>query len=99
LDEDDRHICLAVAYHALGRQTDAQRELVACQVLDGDSSALVYAGVYAQWGDTRSALQWMLKGERLRDPMFQVLKVWWQLDPIRRDPQFKALAARMGFPP
>jgi hypothetical protein len=41
----------------------------------------------------------MLKGERLRDPMFQVLKVWWQLDPIRRDPQFKALAARMGFPP
>jgi TolB-like protein len=99
LDEDDRHICLAVAYHALGRQTDAQRELVACQVLDGDSAALVYAGVYAQWGDTRSALQWMLKGERLRDPMFQVLKVWWQLDPIRRDPQFKALAARMGFPP
>jgi hypothetical protein len=90
---------LAVAYHALGRQTDAHRELVACQVLDGDSSALVYAGVYAQWGDTPSALQWMLKGERLRDPMFQVLKVWWQLDPIRRDPQFRALEARMNFPP
>jgi len=99
LDQDDRHICLAVAYHALGRQADAQRELEACQALDGDSSALTYAGVFAQWGDTPSAVQWMLKGERLRDPMFQLLKVWWQLDPIRNDPQFKALLARMNFPP
>jgi hypothetical protein len=41
----------------------------------------------------------MLKGERLRDPMFQLLKVWWQFDPIRHDPQFKALLARMNFPP
>jgi hypothetical protein len=90
---------LAVAYHALGRQADAQRELDACQALDGDSSALIYAGVLAQWGDTASALQWMLKGERLRDPMFQLLKVWWQLDPIRHDPQFKAILARMNFPP
>jgi hypothetical protein len=33
------------------------------------------------------------------DPGLQMLKVNWYLDPIRGEPQFKAIEARMNFPP
>jgi hypothetical protein len=49
--------------------------------------------------DAAAALQWLTKAERLRDPSFQNLRVDWALDPIRNEPQFKAIEARMNFPP
>ena len=99
LDEDRRHWCLAIAYHALGRKADAERELEQCTALGGDRAAYLYAGVYAQWGNIPAALQWLSKAERLRSPGFQGLRVDWQLDPIRNEPQFKAIQVRMNFPP
>jgi len=99
LDEDDRHWCLALAYHALGRQADAGRELEQFTALGGDRAAYLYAGVYAQWGDIPAALRWLSKAERLRSPGFQGLRVDWHLDPIRNEPQFKAIQARLNFPP
>jgi TolB-like protein/Flp pilus assembly protein TadD len=98
LNEDDRHQCLALAYHASGRQADAEREFAEYRAL-GDSMAYQYAGIYAQWGDNVEALQWLSKAERLRDPGLVDMKVDWQLDPIRNEPQFKAIEARMRFPP
>ena len=49
LDEDNRHECLALVYHAMGQQTRAERELAQMKALDGDKSALTYASIYAQW--------------------------------------------------
>jgi TolB-like protein/tetratricopeptide (TPR) repeat protein len=99
LDDDARHQCLSLAYHALGRQMDAERELAQYQALSGDRDAYAYAGIYAQWGNVATALSWLRKAEQLRDPGFQSLKVNWQLDPIRNEPEFKAILARMNFPP
>ena len=99
LDEDDRNWCLALAYHALGRKADAERELEQFTALRGDRAAYLYAGVYAQWGNIPDALQWLSKAERLRSPGFQGLRVDWRLDPIRNEPQFKAIQVRMNFPP
>jgi TolB-like protein/tetratricopeptide (TPR) repeat protein len=99
LDEDDRYWCLTLAYHALGREADAAHQLEQLTALLGDRAAYLYAGVYAQWGDIPSALQWLSKAERLRSPGFQGLRVDWQLDPIRNEPQFKAIQSRMNFPP
>jgi TolB-like protein/cytochrome c-type biogenesis protein CcmH/NrfG len=99
MDEDDRHQCLALAYHFLGRQSDAERELNRYQALNGDSAAYAYAGVYSQWGNTAAALQWLTKAERLRDPWLWLLKIDWQLDPLRNEAQFKAIVDRMNFPP
>jgi tetratricopeptide (TPR) repeat protein len=99
MDDDDRHYCLALAYHALGQQSDAESELAKFQALDGDKGAFFYAGVYAQWGNTRAALHWLSMAERLRDPFLWILKVDWHLDPIRNEPEFKAIVARMNFPP
>jgi TolB-like protein/Flp pilus assembly protein TadD len=99
LNDDDRYFYLALAYHALGRQADAERELQQYKVLDGDGGSYGYAAVYAQWGDKTSALKWLEKAEQLNDPAISYLLVDWPLDPIRNEPQFKALAARMNFPP
>lgn len=90
---------LSVAYHALGESGQADKELAKLMSLAGDSSALNYARVYAQWGKTPLALQWLATAERQHDPLMQVLRVDWMLDPIRNEPQFKAIEARMNFPP
>lgn len=96
---DTAHGCLALVYHALGRQSDAERELAQLRAEDGDVSAYTYAQIYAQWGDKASALQWLATADRLRDPTLQIIKGDWELDPIRGEPQFKAVEARMNFPP
>jgi TolB-like protein len=99
IDEDDRHACLARAYHALGRQEDAERQLEQFKMLDGDTSAYDYASVYAQWGNKPAALQWLAKAEQIRSPKLEALKVDWELDSIRNEPLFKAIELRMNFPP
>jgi tetratricopeptide (TPR) repeat protein len=99
LNEDDRHYCLALAYHALERQADAEREFEHLRALDGDSWAHSYAGIYARWGNGAAALQWLRTAEQLHDPGLSWMKVDWELDPIRNDAQFKAIEARLKFPP
>jgi TolB-like protein len=99
MTEDARHLCLAVAYHTLGRQADAEDELGQFKKLEGDSRPFEYAEVYAQWGNAPDALQWLTQAEQVRDPGLIGLKVYPLFDPIRNEPQFKALLARMKFPP
>jgi adenylate cyclase len=74
LDEGDRHYCLALAYHALARQGDAEREFGLLTALDGDAAAYSYAEVYSQWGNKSSALQWLAQAERLHDAALVELK-------------------------
>jgi uncharacterized protein (DUF2236 family) len=97
--EDDRHYCLALVYHALGRQADAEHELDQFKKLYGDVQPVGCAEIYAHWGNAPAALQWLTKAERLHDWHLGALKTDQLLDPIRNEPQFKALVARMKFPP
>jgi serine/threonine-protein kinase len=99
LDEGDRHYCLALAYHALSRQVDAERELGLFKATDGDAAAYFYAEIYAQWGDRSSALHWLSQAEQLHDATLVELRVDPFLDPIRNEPQFKAIEGRLNFPP
>jgi serine/threonine-protein kinase len=99
LDEDFRHHCLALVYHTLGRQADAERELQQLHALNGDGSAFGYAEIYAQWGEKTQSLQWLATAQRLDNPNLQSLRVDWQLDPVRTEPQFKEIEARMNMPP
>jgi tetratricopeptide (TPR) repeat protein len=96
-----RYYCLVLAYHALGKQTDAKSELKRITALkgQGDDAVFVYARIYAQLGDKAQALQWLRRAERVRDSGMTSLKALWELDPIRDEPQFKAIEARMKFPP
>jgi hypothetical protein len=79
---------------------EAQAEVQKLRALGwGDARAVSYAYLYAQWGDTRAALEWLATAERTRAAALQSLKVTWFLDPIRNEPEFKALESRLNFPP
>lgn len=94
-----RHLLLALAYHGLKRQADAENEAAQFKALSQDRGSVELAGVYAQLGDKAAALEQLTLAEQQHDPAFQVVRVAWELDPIRDEPQFKAIEARMKFPP
>ena len=93
------HLLLALAYHGLKRQADAENEAAQFKALTQDKGSVELAGVYAQLGDKAAALEQLTLAEQQHDPAFQVLRVAWELDPIRDQPQFKAIETRMKFPP
>jgi tetratricopeptide (TPR) repeat protein len=99
MDVEDRLWCLALAYHALGKAKEAESELAKLKALDADSGAWLYSLTYAQWGNKDSALGWLAVAERLRDTGLAQIKSDWLLDPIRNEPEFKAIETRMNFPP
>jgi TolB-like protein len=91
--------CLALVKHARGDLSGANEELVARKAEWGDSGAYDYARIYAQWGDAPLAMRSLRTAERLHDPGMVELKVDPLLDPIRNQPEFKALEQRLNFPP
>src|SRR4029077_6126957 len=99
LDEDDRHWCLAIAYHALGKRAEAETELARLRALDGEAGEFFLAEVYAQWGDRAAALQSLAPGVTLQNARLRVFQIDWPLDPIRREPQFRRLERQLKFPP
>jgi TolB-like protein/tetratricopeptide (TPR) repeat protein len=99
LDEGDRHFCLALAYHALGRIKQATTELEEFKAVEGDLGAAGYAAVYAQWGDPAAALLWLATAERLHRASLMGVKIDWMFDPIRDQPQFQEIERRLRFPP
>jgi hypothetical protein len=52
-----------------------------------------------QWGNRAEAVKWLKIVERLHDPYLIGLKTDWELDPIRDEPEFKSIEARINFPP
>jgi TolB-like protein/Tfp pilus assembly protein PilF len=90
--------CLAVAYHYLGRQAEAQRKLEQLKTERGVDAADV-AQIYAVWGQKAQALQWLNLAVQQRATGLQGLRVYWTLDSIRDDPEFRALERRLHFPP
>jgi hypothetical protein len=93
-------MCLAIVLHKLDHQSDAQAELKTLQSLaDGEFDlAYQYAQIYSQWGDPEKALKWLDTAYRARDPGLAQLKVDSLLDPIRREPKFQVVLAKMQFP-
>jgi TolB-like protein len=97
-DIHDYQVCLALAYHKLGRQTDAASALARFKALRGDAGAYGYATIYAQWGDAREALGWLESALGLRDPQLISLKTEPLLDPLRKEARFQAIERELKFP-
>ena len=98
-EQPARHLCLALVKHARGDLSGANEDLAARKAEWGDSGAYDYARIYAQWGDAPLAMRSLRTAERLHDPGMVELKVDPLLDPIRNQPEFKALEQRLNFPP
>ena len=90
--------CLAMTYHRLRRDADAKAALANLKALWRDGGPTVYAEVYAQWGDTPNALEWLETAARLRNPGLEGLKTSPLLDPLRKEPRFQAVERALRFP-
>jgi tetratricopeptide (TPR) repeat protein len=91
-------LCLAMTYEKLGRHTQAEAELRKLKASWGDAAAYMYANIYAQWGYTKQALEWLEKALQLRDQGLQVLKTDPLMDPLRKEPRFQAVERALKFP-
>jgi len=90
--------CLALAFHKLGQHAHAETELARLKNSEGDYGAYQYAGIYAQWGNSAKALEWLETAFRLHDPGLYYLKVEPLLDPLRKEPRFQAIERTLKFP-
>jgi len=94
----DNSFCLALVYEKLGRHSDAESALAKLRATSGDGAAVYYATIYAQWGDTLKALEWLDTAMRLRDPLLEYLKKDPLMDPLRKEPRFQAVERELKFP-
>jgi len=90
--------CLALAYEKLGRHADAQAAVARIQAMQGDTTAYQYSTIYAQWGDTAKALEWLETAMRLRDPGLSLLRTDPLLEPLRKEPRYQAIERDLKFP-
>jgi hypothetical protein len=65
---------------------------------DIGNTALYTAGAYLYVvEDKDQALQWLERAYERRDPLLIAINTWTSLDPIRQDPRFKSILAKMGL--
>jgi tetratricopeptide (TPR) repeat protein len=91
-------VCLALTYHALAMQADAEASLAKLKAADGDNGAFDYAKIYAQWGDTSNALESLETAVHLGLSELYYLKAEPLLDPLRGQPRFAAIVRALKFP-
>ncbi len=97
-DEWIGQLCLAIAYHQLGRKREATA--VANRIIEenGNAGAFQYAQIYAQWGQKETAIKWLDTALRLQDPALLDIQVDPLVDPLRDEPQFKQIVDELNFP-
>ncbi len=91
--------CLAIAYHALGRQAEAQTKFAALHKVLGDDGAYVYAEIFAQWGKQAEAISWLETAYALNNNALNEMKVSPFLDPLRKTSEYNDIEQRLHFPP
>jgi tetratricopeptide (TPR) repeat protein len=96
--ENGSLLCLAMTYHKLGEQPKAEEMLGKFRAFAGDSGAVLYAMIYAEWGDSARALDWLGTGMRLHDPLLAAVKVASPFDLLRKEPRFQAIERELKFP-
>jgi TolB-like protein len=91
-------VCRAIVYDKLGRHADAEALLEKMKIDYGDVAAYQYSEIFAQWGNTSAALDWLEKAFRLHDDGLLGLKTDPLLDPLRKEPRFQAIERELKFP-
>ena len=90
--------CLAMVDDKMGRHAEAETMLAKVRTIAGNRMAEGYADIYAQWGDTARALDWLETAMRNRDPYLAYTKVNFFFDPLRNEPRFQAIERALKFP-
>ena len=90
--------CLSLTYQKLGRQVDAEAELKKFQAAFGDAAAYQCATIYAGWGNSGKAIEWLGRAVRLPDAGVVYVKADPLMDPLRTDLRFQAVVRELKFP-
>jgi TolB-like protein len=90
--------CLALTYDKIGKHAEGEAALAQLRASWGDDAAFQYAEVYAQWGNTGKALEWLETANRLRGLGLVLVKTDPLLDPLRNEPRFQAVLRELKFP-
>jgi serine/threonine protein kinase/Tfp pilus assembly protein PilF len=97
-DEDSKIWILAMAYWSLGKKSDADLALDKLRRKVGASDPTAIADIYAFRGELDTAISWLERGYRQRDPTMDVIKLRLTYAPLRGEPGYKALLAKMKLP-
>jgi TolB-like protein len=93
-----RELGLAVAYHALHRDPDADAALARLKAENGSDSAFFVAEVYAFRGQKDPAFEWLERAFVQRDNDLYDIKGAWLLKNLEGDPRYKAFLRKMNLP-
>jgi serine/threonine-protein kinase len=88
----------SILYARQGNRAASDAALKRAQVVYGDSSHYQYAEVHAQRGETDESFASLDRAWSFRDPGLAIMKTDPLVRPIRGDPRFAALLAKMNFP-
>ncbi|HEU0311540.1 MAG TPA: tetratricopeptide repeat protein, partial [Sphingomicrobium sp.] len=88
----------AVLAARAGDRDSAIAGLLALQQRYGDLMHYQYGQIYAQLGEVDQAFKELRSALEKRDVGLAVIRVDPFLDPIRRDPRFAAIEAKLNFP-
>ena len=89
----------AITLEHLGRTQQAQEALDELIETDGDGAAFQIAEVYAQWGQSDAAFEWLERAFSHGDPGLAELYSSVNLESLYDDSRFAELANRVGLPP
>jgi serine/threonine protein kinase/Flp pilus assembly protein TadD len=90
---------LAHAYAMAGRRAQAEQLLANLLALSTSYVSPFKIGlIYAGLGDVDRAFEWLERAYEIRDGWMTTLKVSAELVPLRTDPRYAQLVARVGFP-
>jgi tetratricopeptide (TPR) repeat protein len=88
---------LAILFHRLGNTESAQQRVDSMVAEYGDSAAYQYGQVYAQWGDTYTALEWLETAIAVRDPGLAQAGTDPLLESLSDEPRFVKVLESAGF--
>jgi tetratricopeptide (TPR) repeat protein len=91
-------LCMPLVYERLGQRAAAEVALAGAIAAQREFSSYQYAQIYAQWGDTKKALDWLETALRIRDVGLEYLKTDPFLDPLRSQLRFQAIERQLKFP-
>jgi adenylate cyclase len=97
-DPGDQLAGLALAYHALHRNRDAEAALARLAAEHAEDMPMAVADVYAFRGQNDQALQWLDTAFTRRDHNLGYLKSDLLLKNLVDDPHYKALLRKMNLP-
>ena len=92
-----RHTMTAIAQHVAGNHDEAAAAQQRLLESYGDLAAYQQAQVFAYWGETDTALDWLDRAYKQRDPGILVIKTDLALSALREHPRFVSILRKMNL--